>query len=814
MTSLDCSDCRTTGQPARRARRALRIASLVVVTLFAGAAFAFDPFVVKDIRVEGAQRTEAGTVFSYLPIKVGERVDDARASQAVKALYATGFFRDVRLERQGDVLIVAVQERPTISSITFVGNKEFDTDTVKKALKDIGLTEARIFDRAALERAEQELKRQYISRGLYSAKVQTTVTPQERNRVAINFTIDEGAVTRIQRINIVGAKAFTEAQLLSEITLTTPGWFTWYTKNDQYSKQKLGADLEALRSFYQDRGYLEFAVESTQVAITPDRENITITVNINEGPRYTVSDVRLAGELAVEEPELRRLIRLKPGETFSRARVQASAKDISDRLGAEGYAFANVNAVPEIDREKNAAAFTFYIDPGRRVYVRKVNISGNVKTRDEVIRREVRQLEGAWYDGPRIERSKVRIRRLGYFEPDIGIETPPVPGSPDQVDIEITVTEKSTGNLLAGVGYSSADGLVFSASVSQQSVLGSGNALSLAVNTSSYNTIYSFLLTEPYWTVDGVSRTLEAYYRRTDPSGQAISQYQSTVGGAAIGFGVPVTESDVVNFGLRVERTDLGLFDDSPPVYKAFVLQYGNPTWNFVGSAGWARDTRDDILYPTRGRLQSAYVEVGMPPADLQYYRASYVHQWFWPVYGDFVLMLRGEFGYADGYGNAPCPEDIPEDLRQYCTSLPFFKVFYGGGVGSVRGYESNSLGPRDIFGNVLGGKRKIVGNAELFYPIFKGDKSVRGSVFVDVGQIWASGTLPDYLVDTTSCAGGPSRNPAVLYPGSQNFRYSAGIGLAWNSPIGPLKFSYAFPLNDQCYDRVQQFQFQVGNVF
>ncbi len=813
MTSLDCSDCRTTGQPARRARPALRLASLVVVALFAGAAFAFDPFVVKDIRVEGAQRTEAGTVFSYLPIKVGERVDDARASQAVKALYATGFFRDVRLERQGDVLIVAVQERPTISSITFVGNKEFDTDTVKKALKDIGLTEARIFDRAALERAEQELKRQYISRGLYSAKVQTTVTPQERNRVAINFTIDEGSVTRIQRINIVGAKAFTESQLLSEITLTTPGWFTWYTKNDQYSKQKLGADLEALRSFYQDRGYLEFAVESTQVAITPDRENITITVNINEGPRYTVSDVRLAGELAVDEPELKRLIRVKPGETFSRSRLQASAKDISDRLGAEGYAFANVNAVPEIDRDKNTAAFTFFVDPGRRVYVRKVNISGNYKTRDEVIRREVRQLEGAWYDGPRIERSKVRIRRLGYFEPDINIETPPVPGSPDQVDIEISVTEKSTGNLLAGVGYSSADGLVFNASVSQQNVLGSGNALSLAVNTSSYNTLYSFLFTEPYWTVDGVSRTLELYYRKTDPSGQAISQYASTIGGAAIGFGVPVTETDTINLGMRVERTDLSLFDDSPPLYLSFVRQYGNPTWNFVGTVGWARDTRDDVLYPTRGRLQSAFAELGMPPGDLQYYRINYLHQWFWPVYGDFVLMVRGDFGYADGYNQPACPPPLLGE-EQYCASLPFFKNFYGGGVGSVRGYESNSLGPLDVFGNVLGGKRKIVGNVELFYPIFKGDKSVRGSVFVDVGQIWASSSLPQYSVNIASCAGGPSTDPEVVYPGSQDFRYSAGVGLAWNSPIGPLKFSYAFPIKDKCFDRIQQFQFQVGNVF
>ena len=740
-------------------------------------ASAFDPFVVKDIRVEGAQRTEAGTVFSYLPIKVGESVDDARASQAVKALYATGFFRDVRLERQGDVLVVAVQERPTISSITFVGNKEFDTDTVRKALRDIGLSEARIFDRSSLDRAEQELKRQYITRGLYSAKVQTTVTPQERNRVAVNFTIEEGPATRIQRINVIGTKAFTEAELLSAISLTTPGWLTWYTKNDQYSKQKLQADLEVLRSFYQDRGYLEFNVESTQVSISPDKENITITVNVNEGPLYKVSDVRVAGELFIDEAEIRRLIRVKPGDTFSRARLQGSAKDISDRLGAEGYAFANVNAVPELDREKNTASFTFFIDPGRRVYVRKVNISGNVKTRDEVIRREVRQLEGAWYDGPRIERSKIRVRRLGYFEPDINIETPPVPGSPDQIDLEITVIEKSTGNLLAGVGYSSADGIVFSASVSQQNVFGSGNALAVSVNTSKINRTYAFTLTEPYWTVDGVSRTIEFYQRKTDPTGLAISQYASDTLGGALGFGVPVTETDTINFGFRVDRTDLTLFADSPQVYFDFVNQFGNPNYSFVGSAGWARDSRDDILYPTRGQLQSAFVEIGLPPGDLKYYKLQYVHQWFWPVYGNLILMLRGDVGYGDGYGGLP---------------LPFFRAFYAGGTGSVRGFESNSLGPRDAFDNVLGGKRKIIGNTEVFYPILKGDKSVRGSVFVDAGQIYANGDQKD----------------------AESFRFSAGVGLSWNSPIGPLKFSYAVPLNDKPGDRVQNFQFQVGSVF
>jgi outer membrane protein insertion porin family len=780
MTSPDCSDRRSHAKRSRKlhARRELPalIASLVF-GLCPVAASAFDPFVVKDIRVEGAQRTEAGTVFSYLPIKVGERIDDQRASQAVKALYATGFFRDVRLERQGDVLVVAVLERPTISSITFVGNKEFDTDTVKKALKDIGLSEARIFDRSALERAEQELKRQYITRGLYSAKVQTTVTPQERNRVAVNFAIEEGPATRIQRINVIGTKAFTEQQLLSEITLTTPGWLTWYTKNDQYSKQKLQADLEVLRSFYQDRGYLEFNVESTQVSISPDRENITITVNVNEGPLYKVSDVRIAGDLLIDEAEIRRLIRVKPGDTFSRSRLQGSAKDISDRLGAEGYAFANVNAVPEVDREKNTASFTFFIDPGRRVYVRKVNISGNTKTRDEVIRREVRQLEGAWYDGPRIERSKVRIRRLGYFEPDINIETPPVPGSPDQIDIEISVTEKSTGNLLAGVGYSSSDGVVFSASVSQQNVFGSGNALALSVNTSRYNRTYAFTLTEPYWTVDGVSRTIELYQRRTDPTGLAISQYSSDTLGGALGFGIPLTETDTVNVAFRIDHTDLTLFADSPPVYFDFINQFGNPNWSLVASAGWARDSRDDILYPTRGTLQSVLVEVGVPPGDLKYYKLQYVHQWFWPVYGSFVWMLRGDVGYGDGYGGKP---------------LPFFRAFYAGGTGSVRGFESSSLGPRDEFGNVLGGKRKIVGNSEVFYPILKGDKSVRASVFVDAGQIYANGDQGD----------------------NEAFRYSAGLGVSWNSPIGPLKFSYAVPLNEKPGDRIQKFQFQVGSVF
>ena len=755
-----------------------------VPALFAGmlasvlslGAWAVDPFVVRDIRVEGVQRTEAGTIFSYLPIKVGDRITDERISDAVKALYATGFFRDVRLEAQGDVLIVSVQERPTISSITYVGNKEFDTDTIKKALKDIGIAEARIFDRSALERAEQELKRQYITRGRYAANVQTTVTPQERNRVAINFTIDEGDSAKIARINIVGAKAFTEKQLLSEMTLTTPGWLTWYTKNDQYSKQKLSADLETLRSYYQNRGYLEFNVDSTQVSITPDKEDIYITLNITEGPKFTVGDVRIAGDLVVPAGELERLIRIKQGDVYSRERLQASAKDVSDRHGAEGYAFANVNAVPELNRETNTASFTFYVDPGRRAYVRKINISGNAKTRDEVIRREFRQIEDAWYDGPRIDRSKIRVKRLGYFD-DVTVETPPVPGAPDQVDVEVGVVEKSTGNLLAGVGYSSAEGIVLNASISQQNIFGSGNALGIGVNTSRYNRQYSLILTEPYYTVDGVSRTIELYQKSLDPTGLAIAQYGSKTLGAAIGFGVPITETDTINFGGRFEQTDITLFADTPPVYVDFVNQFGASSTAYILTAGWSRDTRDDILYPTRGQLRSVLLETGLPVGDRAYYKIQYVHSAYWPLYSDFVLLARADLGWGDGYSGKP---------------LPFFKAFFAGGVNSVRGYDTASLGPQDPFGNALGGRRKIIGNLELFYPILKGDKQVRASVFADAGQIWANGSQPQF----------------------ESFRYSAGVGVAWNSPIGPLKFSYAIPLNVHEGDREQRFQFQAGTAF
>lgn len=761
----------------RRFRRAIpALVMALCAPWIASLAFAIDPFVVRDIRVEGVQRTEAGTIFSYLPIKSGDTVDDEKISAAVKALYATGFFRDVRLERQGDVLVVVVQERPTISSLTFVGNKEFDTDTVRKALKEIGVSESRIFDRSALDRAEQELKRQYISRGLYGAKVQTTVTPQERNRVAVNFTITEGDQAKIARINIVGNHAYTLDQLRDELKLTTPGWLTWYTKDDQYSKQKLAADLESLRSFYQDRGYLEFAIESTQVSITPDKEDIYITINITEGEKYKVTDVQIAGDLVVPHDEIARLVQMHPGDTFSRARQQATTKAISDRLGADGYAFANVSAVPDVDKQKHTVAYTLYVDPGRRVYVRKINIVGNARTRDEVIRREARQLEGAWFDSLRIDRSKVRMQRLGFFD-DVNVETQPVAGSNDQVDLEFSVAERTTGNLLAGVGYSSSDGVVFSASVSQQNVLGTGNALSVGLNTSKVNRTISGVFTQPYWTVDGISRTIELYQKNIDPTSLFVSNYESSTLGAAVGFGIPISETDTINLGGRLEHTKLTLFPQSPPVYIDYVNEFGAVTNSYILTGGWSRDTRDDITYPSSGRLQSIMIEVGLPISNVAYYKAEYIDQVFWPIWSPAILMLRGNVGFAEGYNGNP---------------LPFFKAFYAGGAGSVRGYEQSSLGPRDIFGNSLGGKRKIIGNAELFYPLVKGQKAVRASAFVDAGQIYADGDQPDF----------------------ESFRFSAGVGLAWNSPIGPLKFSYAIPFNSRDGDRLERFQFQIGTVF
>lgn len=735
------------------------------------------PFVVKDIRVQGVQRTEPGTVFSYLPVKVGDTLTEERAQQAVRALYATGFFKDVRLEAENGVLVVLVEERPAVAQIDFSGVSEFQPDVLKRVLRDQGLGEGRTFDRSVLEGAEQELKRQYLSRGKYAAQVQTTVTPLERNRVAISFAVTEGDVARIKSINIVGANAFAEPELLDLFTLRTAGWLTWYTKLDQYSRQRLTGDLEALRSHYQNQGYLDFNVESTQVSITPDRKDIYITVNLSEGGKYTVSDVQLAGQTLVPREELEKLIQLKPGDVFSRQKLTLTTKAITDRLGNDGYAFANANAVPQVDKDQRTVAFTILLDPGRRVYVRRINVAGNAKTRDEVVRREMRQLEGAYYDSSKIQLSRRRIDRTQYFK-EVNVETAPVEGSPDLVDVNYTVEEKPTGALLVGAGFSSVDRLILSASITQSNAFGNGKFLSLEINSGTVNKTYSLSYMDPYYSVDGVSRGFDVYRRDVDASSLDIGAFATKTTGGGVKFGYPLSERDSLSFGVSAEHVQLETFSSSPFAYRDFVASFGKVYTYGALQGGWSRDSRDSLIMTTQGSLMRATTELA--GGDLQYYRLGYNQQYYRPLSRKLTLFLNGDLGVAGGLGGRP---------------LPFFKNFYAGGPGSVRGYRAYSLGPQDPQGNALGGSRRLVASAEILFPVpgADQDKSLRMAAFIDGGQVYG-------------------RDEKVSL---SELRFSAGIALSWASPFGPLRISLGNPLNEKKgIDRAQRLQLTIGTGF
>jgi len=749
-------------------------AAILLAATASAIAQSFQPFVVKDIRVEGLQRTEAGTVFSYLPIKVGETMNEEKARQAVRALYATGFFQDVRLEVDGEVLVVFVQERPAIAQIDFVGMKEFEPDNIKKALRELGLAEGRIFDRALLDSAEQEMKRQYLSKGLYATAVQVTVTPLERNRVAINISVTEGEVAKIRGINIVGAKAFSEDELIDQFVLRTPGWLTWYTKMDRYARERLAADLEVLRSYYQNRGYLDFNIESTQVQITPDRLGIYVTVNITEGEKYTVTGVRLSGQTLVPREELEHLVQLKTGDVFSREKLAASTKAITDRLGNDGYAFANANAIPDVDKEKRTVAFNIVIDPGRRVYVRRIDVAGNTKTRDEVVRREMRQIEGAYYDASRIQISRRRIDRTGYFS-EVNVETQPVEQSPDQVDILYNVKERPTGALLFGLGFSNVEKLALSASLTQANVFGTGNFLSFNVNSGSVNKVYALSYLNPYWTVDGVSQGFDVYRRKTNASQLVVGAYATDTYGGGIKFGYPISEYSRIDLGLNIERVRLDTFDTSPSQYLVFVDQFGHQYTYEALTAGWARDTRDSLIQTNAGSLTRATSELAV--GDLQYYRLGFQQQYYYPLTRIYTFFAGLDVGFAEGYSDKP---------------LPFFKTYYAGGPGSVRGYSSLSLGPTDALGTVLGGNRKLTGGMELLFPVpgAQQDKSLRLSWFLDGGNVFFN----RYQLN--------------------DLRYSTGLAFSWSSPFGPLRLSFAQPLNAKSTDHVQRLQFTFGTAF
>jgi outer membrane protein insertion porin family len=782
----------------------VRTATAVAAFLCAAqAAWALEPFKVQDIRVEGLQRVEAGTVFASMPLRVGDDYSDDKGSAAIRSLFALGLFKDVRLEANGNVLVVVVEERPTIAGVEFVGTKEFDKEALQKAMRDVGLAEGRPFDKALADRAEQELKRQYINRSLYGAEVVTTVTPIERNRVNLTFSVTEGDAAKINDIRIVGNHAFSESTLKKQFDQDTGGWLSWYTKSDRYARSKLNADLETLRSYYLQRGYLDFRIDSTQVAISPDKQKISLVVNVHEGEKFVVSGVNLEGNYLERDDEFKSLVKIKPGQAYNADLVAETTKAFSDHFSNFGFAFARVEAIPEIDRENNRVAFTLRADPSRRAYVRRIQVSGNDRTRDEVIRREFRQFESSWYDGDKIKLSRDRVDRLGYFT-EVDIDTQEIPGSPDQVDLIVNVKEKPTGAVTLGAGFSSAEKVSLSFGIKQENAFGSGNYLGLDVNTSKYNRTIVVSTTDPYFTQDGISRTLDVYYRTSRPysgdfyDGNTLVNsedlYSIVSKGASIRFGVPFSEIDTVYFGAGIEQTSIKKGIYMPIQYQ----EYANKNNTAIPlTLGWGRDSRDSALAPNSGRYQRFNAEFS-PAGDLKYVKANYQFQQYVPVTKAITFALNAEFGWGKGFGG---------------KGFPIFKNYYAGGLGSVRGFEQGSLGPRSnqyigVDGNPttssgtssLGGSGKAVLNFELIAP-FPGagnDKTLRWFTFFDVGSIYA---------DSDQVRGASATK-------ADGVRASAGLGLSWISPLGPLRLAWANPIRKKSGDELQKLQFQIGTSF
>ena len=753
------------------------VAALAALAFAAQTAWAVDPFAVRDIRVEGLQRVEPGTIFASLPFRVGDTYSDEKGAAAIRALFGLGLFTDVRLEVNGDVLVVIVEERPTVADVDFVGTREFDKDTLRKAMRDVGLTEGRPFDKALADRAEQELKRQYINKSLYGAEVVTTVTPIERNRVNLTFTVTEGEPARIKEIRVVGNKAFSEATLLGLFELDTGGWLSWYTKSDRYARAKLNADIETLRSYYLTRGYLEFRIDSTQVAISPDKQDISITINVTEGERFVVSSVKLEGDYLGKDDEFKTLVAIKPGEPYNADLVAETTRAFTDYFGNFGFAFARVEARPDIDRTTNQVSVVLQADPSRRAYVRRINVAGNNRTRDEVIRREFRQFESSWYDGEKIRLSRDRVDRLGYFR-EVSIETQEVPGSPDQVDLTINVVEKPTGSIQLGAGFSSAERLAFSFNIRQENAFGSGNFLGVELNTSKFNRTVVLNSTNPYFTADGVSRSFDIYHRSSRPYDDQGGNYQLVTSGLGLRFGVPFSETDTVYFGGSVERTEIRPGTNIPAAYLAYADRFGYKSSALPLTIGWSRDDRDSTLAPSSGRYQRLNGEWGVG-GDARYLRGNYQYQQYVPLSKRYTLAFNGELGLGKGLSNQP---------------FPIFKNFYGGGLGSVRGFEQGTLGPRDVTGAVIGGTKKIALNAEVITP-FPGagnDRTLRMFGFLDVGNVYGE--------DERIRAG--------------DLRASVGVGLSWISPIGPLRLAIANPVRKFAGDRIQKMQFQIGTSF
>ncbi|MFS2122349.1 outer membrane protein assembly factor BamA [Pseudomonas sp. Pseusp97] len=775
-----------------------------------------ESFTVSDIRVNGLQRVSAGSVFAALPLNVGEQIDDRRLVEATRSLFKTGFFQDIQLSRDGNVLIVNVVERPSISSIEIEGNKAITTEDLMKGLKQSGLSEGEIFQRATLEGVRNELQRQYVAQGRYSAEIETEVVPQPRNRVALKININEGTVAAIAHVNVVGNTVFSEEDLTDLFELKTTNWLSFFKNDDKYSREKLSGDLERLRSYYLDRGYIHMDIASTQVSITPDKKHVYITVNVNEGEKYTVSDVKLSGDLKVPEEEVKKLLLVKKGQVFSRKVMTTTSDLITRRLGNEGYTFANVNGVPEPNDENKTVSITYVVDPGKRAYVNRINFRGNTKTEDEVLRREMRQMEGGWASTYLIDQSKQRLERLGYFK-EVNVETPAVPGTDDQVDVNYSVEEQPSGSITASVGFAQSAGLILGGSISQNNFLGTGNKVSIGLTKSDYQTRYNFGFVDPYWTVDGVSLGYNAFYRKTDYDqlDVDVSSYSVNSLGAGVSIGYPISETSRLTYGLTVQRDDIDTGAYTVDEIFDFIEKEGDSFTNFKASIGWSESTLNKGVLANRGHSQSLVLETTIPGSDLSFYKLDYRGQIFAPLTETYTMRFHTELGYGGAYGDT--------------DRLPFYENYYAGGFNSVRGFKDSTLGPRstpsvarDANGNKIdgpdangrytdpdsdpqafGGNILITGGAELLFPLpfVKDQRQLRTVLFYDIGNVFDT----DCPISTTQGCDG------VKF---QDMAMSAGVGLTWITALGPLSFSLATPIKKPDNAETQIFQFSLGQTF
>lgn len=746
---------------------------------FSVSALAEQGFVLSDIEVIGLERVSEGAVFSHLPVDVGDRVEDVQAGALLHSLYGSGLFEDIKIGRDADKLVIRVKERPAIADISFTGNNDIESDSLKKGLKEAGIDKGQVFNRSLLEDLERELRQQYYTHGKYNLKIDTDVKPLDGNRVDIDIAISEGVVSKIKRVNIIGNERYPDDEVAGDFNSGVPAWWSLLSSKDEYSKQKLAADLESLRSFYLDRGHLNFNIDSTQVTMTPDKKDIYLNINITEGEKYTVKNTVLGGDLVFDETEVRNLLTFEDGETFSRAKVTRSIRGIKNKLGEEGYAFADVDVAPQIDDQDNTVTLNMVVNPGKRVYVRRINFYGNAKTRDEVFRREMRQLEGAWFSTPAVERSKVRIQRLAFVE-TVNIERRRVPGSEEFVDLDVTVTERLAGSFSAGAGYSQNQGVLVNLAFNQDNFFGTGKRLGINFNNSSSNTVYSINYTNPYHTIDGISRGFTAFYRTTDAAEDDISDYVADRYGFSVNYGIPLTEYDGFRFSLGYENIHIKVNQDlTPEAIVNFTEDNGNSYDQFISNASFTHDTRDRTVFATKGNLQRLRLEASVPGSDLDYYKLSYRNTYLWRLSSRYSLSGMFDVAYGDSYKDT--------------TDLPFFEKYYAGGINSVRGYRPNRLGPQSEKDTSLGGNFRTLARAELFFPtpFAIENRSVRMGAFVDVGNVF--------------------NNPDDF--DQDELRSSIGLSFEWLSPIGPLTFSYADTLHHKPGDERQAFQFYIGGT-